>query len=82
MDDVEKHELGNGPNDSATQPLPGTIETKHTCLPDDSSKETAFTTSASELEWDGPDDQENPHNWRFASKVYHVTVPGLFGFAV
>lgn len=34
------------------------------------------------INWDGPDDPDNPHNWSMASRLYHATVPGLFGFAV
>jgi hypothetical protein len=40
------------------------------------------STSEVSLDWDGPDDLENPHNWSSASRAYHATVPGLFGFVV
>ena len=33
-------------------------------------------------DWIGPDDPENPVNWPLWQRVYHTTVPGLFGFAV
>ena len=33
-------------------------------------------------DWNGPDDQDNPHNWPTWLRVYHAVVPGLFGFAV
>ncbi len=33
-------------------------------------------------DWTGPDDPENPMNWPLWQRVYHTTVPGLFGFAV
>ena len=33
-------------------------------------------------DWTGPDDPENPINWPLWQRVYHTTVPGLFGFAV
>ncbi|KAL5413800.1 hypothetical protein PMIN06_009394 [Paraphaeosphaeria minitans] len=45
-------------------------------------KEGTTSTASSALDWDSPEDPENPQNWRLASKVYHVTIPGLFGFAV
>lgn len=34
------------------------------------------------LEWDGPDDPDNPMNWPLGKKIYHAVLPGLFGFAV
>jgi hypothetical protein len=33
-------------------------------------------------EWTGPDDRDNPQNWNTGAKVYHATIPALFGFAV
>lgn len=33
-------------------------------------------------DWNGPDDPENPFNWPMWLRVYHSTVPALFGFAV
>ena len=33
-------------------------------------------------DWTGPDDPENPLNWPLWQRVYHTTVPALFGFAI
>ena len=33
-------------------------------------------------DWTGPNDPGNPHNWSTWKRVYHATIPGLFGFAV
>ncbi|KAF2020118.1 MFS general substrate transporter [Aaosphaeria arxii CBS 175.79] len=33
-------------------------------------------------DWDGPQDPGNPLNWSLLSRIYHVTCPALFGFAV
>ncbi|KAE8838398.1 hypothetical protein PTNB73_03586 [Pyrenophora teres f. teres] len=33
-------------------------------------------------DWTGPNDPENPHNWGIWKRVYHATIPALFGFAV
>lgn len=33
-------------------------------------------------DWNGPDDPGNPVNWPLWQRVYHTTIPGLFGFAV
>lgn len=53
------------------------------CSPSSSApKEQTKSTASSALDWDSPEDPENPQNWRLSSKVYHVTIPGLFGFAV
>ncbi|KAI9843754.1 MAG: hypothetical protein M1837_006114 [Sclerophora amabilis] len=34
------------------------------------------------LDWSGPDDPENPHNWSFRKRAFHTGIPGLFGFSV
>jgi hypothetical protein len=34
------------------------------------------------LDWDGPDDPENPRNWSTPRKVFAIIVPGLMAFAV
>ena len=33
-------------------------------------------------DWNGPDDPENPMNWSLWQRIYHTTVPALFGFVV
>lgn len=33
-------------------------------------------------DWTATDDPENPQNWPFWQRVYHTTVPALFGLAV
>lgn len=33
-------------------------------------------------DWNGPDDPDNPHNWGSWQRIYHATIPALFGFAV
>lgn len=33
-------------------------------------------------DWESPDDPDNPYNWSAPKKLYHITIPGLFGFAV
>ncbi|KAF1972765.1 MFS general substrate transporter [Bimuria novae-zelandiae CBS 107.79] len=48
----------------------------------DPSPKEAPSTTPSGTDWDGPDDPGNPMNWSSAAKAYHVTVPGLYGFAV
>ncbi|KAI0469323.1 MFS multidrug transporter-like protein [Xylaria cf. heliscus] len=33
-------------------------------------------------DWDGPADAANPKNWTLKSRIYHTTLPGLYGFSV
>ena len=34
------------------------------------------------LDWDGPDDPENPMNWSLGLKTYHCLIPGLLCLVV
>jgi hypothetical protein len=34
------------------------------------------------LDWNGPDDPDNPHNWSTRKAIYHTINPAIFGFAV
>ena len=29
------------------------------------------------LDWDGPDDPENPHNWPVGKKIMHIIAPAV-----
>jgi hypothetical protein len=31
----------------------------------------------SALDWDGPDDPENPHNWTVGKKIMHIVAPAV-----
>ena len=44
---------------------------------DDQSAKTATA-----MDWEGPNDPENPMNWSFAWRVYHTSVPALLCFIV
>ena len=33
-------------------------------------------------DWNGPEDPDNPHNWPFAKRIYHASIPATLGFAV
>lgn len=53
--------------------------------PDDGERAEKMITPKKDMnvmDWNGPDDPENPHNWSTWQKVYHATTPALFGFAV
>jgi hypothetical protein len=49
-------------------------------------KSTKIDTSQNEnstaLEWDGPNDQENPQNWSVGNKVFHTAIPAIYTFAL
>ena len=45
-------------------------------------KQGALQRTVTAQDWTGPDDPENPLNWPLWQRIYHTTVPGLFGFAV
>ena len=49
-----------------------------------SSGSTATPNSESEqlTDFDGPNDPGNPKNWGFGKRVYHTSIPALYGFAV
>ena len=38
--------------------------------------------TATAQDWSGPNDPENPRNWPLWQRVYHIMIPGLFGFIV
>lgn len=46
---------------------------------EDQSPTTVYGTS---LDWDGPDDVDNPRNWPVPKKVIHSVIPALYGFAL
>ncbi|KAB2103605.1 Polyamine transporter 4 [Alternaria gaisen] len=45
-------------------------------------KDKSSTLPVSSLDWNGPDDPDNPHNWSIWKAAYHTTIPAVFGFAV
>jgi hypothetical protein len=36
--------------------------------------------SAAALDWDGPDDPGNPHNWPKSKRIYHTIIPAAIAF--
>jgi len=32
------------------------------------------------LDWDGPDDPENPHNWPVGKKIMHIIAPAVISY--
>jgi hypothetical protein len=81
MSELPKCELIDESSTSDKQPAPST-DPERASPTQDSPKNEATNAQSPVMDWNGPDDPDNPQNWSFASKVYHVTVPGLFGFAV
>lgn len=48
----------------------------------ESNKENQITKTVTAQDWNGPDDPENPIKWPLWDRVYHTSVPALFGFVV
>jgi hypothetical protein len=40
------------------------------------------STTAQLLQWDGPEDPGNPHNWKGYNRVFQTAVPALMGFSL
>lgn len=59
---------------------PGEVDAAEKGLEPTPSKGLQRTVTAQD--WTGPDDPENPMNWPLWQRVYHTTIPGVFGFAV
>lgn len=38
--------------------------------------------TATAQDWNGPDDPENPHNWKMWKRLYHTISVGLFCFTM
>ncbi len=85
----EKEQLelaGNSEDSIELQPTAETTEkdVKRSVTTQSNSQGKGHTLSrtATAQDWTGPDDPENPLNWPMWQRVYHTTVPALFGFAV
>ncbi|KAL1591983.1 hypothetical protein SLS60_011575 [Paraconiothyrium brasiliense] len=81
MGDLEKSD----PIEPQSEPTSRSLSQQQTPIHtprSDTAKEETSSTPPSGDDWDSPEDPDNPQNWNLASKIYHVTVPGLFGFAV
>lgn len=58
------------------------LGTTHDDRGEDPEDKDALQRTVTAQDWTGPDDPENPVNWPLWQRIYHTTVPGLFGFAV
>ena len=45
-------------------------------------QQTGLAKTVTAQDWTGPDDPENPQNWPLWQRIYHTTIPALYGFAV
>lgn len=61
---------------SAKDPEPGVS------LEESSQINTPQTRQRAALDWDGPNDKENPHNWSVGKKLFHSAVPAVYTFAL
>ena len=39
-------------------------------------------TSVATMDWDSPEDAGNPRNWPTWKRVYHTSIPALYGFVM
>ncbi|RDW67627.1 hypothetical protein BP6252_09023 [Coleophoma cylindrospora] len=58
-------------------------------LPDERGRDdpSRLTSMASEkptviMEWDSPENPENPRNWSFGKRAFHTAIPALYGFVL
>lgn len=70
------HEPSQNPSGPDTSP-----ETKETTEAISSDKNENYTDT-SFLDWDGPNDPSNPHNWPTWKKIFHSAIPAIYGFAL
>ena len=75
--DIEK-------GDSVSNNLPSTDDTspQHPAGSKAEPEETNPTILPSITDWNGDKDPDNPQNWSLSLRIYHVVIPGLFGFVV
>lgn len=45
-------------------------------------KSETLAKTVTAQDWTGPDDPENPQNWPLWQRIYHTTIPALYGFSV
>lgn len=86
--DVEKGEGINEKEEGKNDPAPtriapaqvpsGNVQEKRS----DINNEGDQPQHANIKDWDGPDDPENPQNWKLSVRFYHAITPAFFGFAV
>jgi hypothetical protein len=64
---------GEDESDGAEQGDGGDLEKQNADLEKGSSKHAHPLV----LDWDGPDDPENPHNWPLGKKIMHIVTPAI-----
>jgi hypothetical protein len=48
--------------------------------PSVSSNDSKTPVPVAELDWDSPEDSGNPRNWPTWKRVFHTSIPALYGF--
>jgi hypothetical protein len=77
-DDIEKGNVSRESDPVTEATTPTTNEATQMNL----EKDNKQIPDPNPLEYDGPDDPDNPHNWPLRKKVYQMLIPGFYGFAV
>ena len=74
--------IQGGQGDDAVDEAEQGLEISTTNGPDLPDRKEVLQRTVTAQDWTGPDDPENPLNWPLWQRIYHTTVPGLFGLAV
>lgn len=74
MMDIEKKDAELGPSSGADLIEPK-IRGEEPQPP-----EKIDSIAPAELDWDSPDDPDNPKNWTLRKKIYHLACIGLYAF--
>ena len=67
--------------DSAHLPPPKEMDDEAETRTPSTTSESSITPVAA-LDWDGPEDVGNPRNWPTWKRVYHTSIPALYGFVM
>jgi len=75
ISDVEKGSTYDQDNTS-TPKAESKVDLSPENLNVDEEKQATPAAPPAALDWDGPDDPDNPMNWGTATKFYHAMIPG------
>jgi hypothetical protein len=74
MADAEKRDVELGPSPGVDS-VESSIQGEEHQQP-----EKVETANIALLDWDSPDDSDNPKNWKSGRKTYHLICVGLYAF--
>ncbi|KAG9185568.1 hypothetical protein G6011_06899 [Alternaria panax] len=77
---AEKKEESNSDHQHPSQTVNAEEEQRISERP--THKDETAAVPLESLDWSGPDDPDNPHNWSILKASYHTAIPAVFGFTV